>query len=83
MHVCLMLCVLQRMSDTEFSRRVATGTLHSSNVAAQTITKLSSDPAKAIKRAKVRQLCVLNPPFSDCVRFTLCKILLKLMLHNR
>jgi len=46
--------VLQRMSQTEFSRRLATGTLTSSSVAAQTITKLCSDPARAIQKAKVR-----------------------------
>jgi len=50
------------MSDMEFSRRIATGTLQCSNVAAQTITKLSSDPAKAIKRAKVRT-------FNDALSF--------------
>ncbi|KAL4233464.1 hypothetical protein ACF0H5_008145 [Mactra antiquata] len=50
----LLLASQQRMSDVEFSRRIATGTLNCSNVAAQTITKLSSDPATAIKNAKER-----------------------------
>ncbi|XP_053397416.1 cilia- and flagella-associated protein 47-like isoform X4 [Mercenaria mercenaria] len=50
----LLLASQQRMTDVEFTRRVATGTLHCSNVAAQTITKLSSDPQTAIKKAKER-----------------------------
>ncbi|XP_052240686.1 cilia- and flagella-associated protein 47-like isoform X3 [Dreissena polymorpha] len=51
----LMLASQQRMSNVELSRRMATGTLHSSIVAAQTITKLSSDPMTAIKQAQERR----------------------------
>lgn len=49
----LRLASQQRMTEIELSRRVVTGTLHSSNVAAQTITKLVTDPAAAIQQAKV------------------------------
>ncbi|XP_052808119.1 cilia- and flagella-associated protein 47-like isoform X2 [Mya arenaria] len=51
----LMVASQQRMSNIEFSRRLTTGTLNSSIVAAQTITKLCSDPMKAIQKAKERR----------------------------
>ena len=43
----------QHMDNKELTRRIATGTLHSTTVMARTIMNLSTDPNKAVKKAQV------------------------------